>query len=112
MRIAVPTSNGVLAEHFGHCEAFSFMDVNEATNTISSATQEPAPPHEPGLLPRWLEERGVNVVISGGMGSRAQGLFKEAGIQVVTGAESRPPEVVARDYIAGALTTRPTSCHH
>ena len=41
-----------------------------------------------------LGERGANVIIAGGMGSRAQGLFNENGIKVVTGAPAdrrRPP---------------------
>ena len=45
-----------------------------------------APQHEPGMLPRWLKGLGANAIIAGGMGSRAQGLFAEEGIQVIVGA--------------------------
>jgi len=41
-----------------------------------------APPHEPGLLPRWLHEQGAHLIIAGGMGHRAQELFVQNGIQV------------------------------
>jgi ATP-binding protein involved in chromosome partitioning len=112
MRIAIPVSGGVLAQHFGHCEEFALMDVDAATKTVVKAAQEAAPPHEPGLLPRWLHERGVTNVIAGGMGSRARGLFQEAGIEVVTGAESRPAAAVVADYLAGTLATTAKTCDH
>ncbi len=47
------------------------------------------PPHEPGLLPTWLQEQGADIIIAGGMGSRAQELFLGKGIHVVTGASRR-----------------------
>ena len=112
MRIAIPISDGVLAQHFGHCEQFVLIDVNTATKAVLTSSQEAAPPHEPGLLPRLFRERGVGVVITGGMGARARALFQEAGIEVVTGAESRPFESVVQDYLAGNLATVANSCDH
>ena len=44
------------------------------------------PPHEPGVIPRWLHEQGATTIIAGGMGMRAQQIFAENNITVVTGA--------------------------
>jgi ATP-binding protein involved in chromosome partitioning len=112
MRIAIPLTNGLLAGHFGHCEHFAFIDVDTSKKTILSSAQEAAPEHEPGLLPRWLRDRGVSVVIAGGMGSRARNLFAQAGVEVLTGAESREPEAIASDYLNGKLVTGANSCDH
>lgn len=112
MRIAIPTCGGVLAEHFGHCEQFAFIDVDPATKAVLGSSQEAAPAHEPGLLPRWLRERGTQVVIAGGMGARAQTLFQRAGIEVLTSAESQTPESLVRGYLAGTLATGARSCSH
>jgi ATP-binding protein involved in chromosome partitioning len=112
MRIAIPLSNGQLAAHFGHCEQFALLDVDLSAKKIVKFTQEPAPDHEPGLLPRWLHERGATVVIAGGMGSRARGLFEQAGIEVVTGVESRGPEAIAQEYLNGSLITGANCCDH
>ncbi|MBN2566231.1 MAG: ATPase [Candidatus Eisenbacteria bacterium] len=71
-----------------------------------------APPHQPGLLPAWLTEHGVNVVIAGGMGQRAQELFRESGIEVVAGARSDDPAETVRSYVGGALETGPNVCDH
>jgi ATP-binding protein involved in chromosome partitioning len=70
------------------------------------------PPHEPGLLPTWLQEQGVDVIIAAGMGSRAQGLFLGKGIHVVTGASSEAPAKVVGEYLRGELMTGANVCDH
>lgn len=112
MRIAVPVSGGKLSPHFGHCEVFCLMDVDESSRTLVNVDRVDAPAHEPGLLPRWLAERGVNVIIAGGMGGRAQSLFAERGIEVVVGAPSDSPEAVASAYLGGTLVTGENVCDH
>jgi predicted Fe-Mo cluster-binding NifX family protein len=112
MKIAIPLSNGGLSMHFGHCEAFALVDVDPATKEILGRNDIDAPPHEPGLLPAWLAERGVTVVISGGMGRRARDLFDGHGIEVVVGASVGAPEKLVSDYLAGTLATGENICDH
>jgi predicted Fe-Mo cluster-binding NifX family protein len=63
-------------------------------------------------LPRWLHELGVDVIIAGGMGHRALDLFRENGIQVVTGAPSMVPEELVRSYLDNTLMTAENLCDH
>ncbi len=112
MRIAIPLADGRLAMHFGHCERFALIDADAETREILKREEITAPPHEPGLLPRWLGERGANMIIAGGMGSRAQGLFAERGIRVVTGASADSPERVVQAYLDGTLVTGDNVCDH
>ena len=63
------------------------------------------PMHEPGVLPRWLHENNVNVIIAGGMGQRAIMLFNQAGIEVVTGASVADPEDLVSNYLQNNLQT-------
>jgi predicted Fe-Mo cluster-binding NifX family protein len=112
MRIAVPVSNGRLAQHFGHCEKFALVDVDPVTKEITASTEVEAPEHQPGLLPPWLKERGVNLIIAGGMGSRAHSLFQEASIEVVTGAPSDSAAAIIRQYLDGNLVTGDNACDH
>ena len=86
MKIAVPLANGLLAMHFGHCQQFALVDVDDETKQITQTSELTPPPHEPGVLPMWLHEQGADVIIAGGMGNRAQSLFAQNGIQVVVGA--------------------------
>jgi ATP-binding protein involved in chromosome partitioning len=110
MRYALPTENGKLAMHFGHAGEFTLIDVENGQ--ISRTQAVTPPPHEPGLLPRWLKEQGATVIIAGGMGQRAQGLFAENGIQVVVGAEAVPVEDLVRQHLAGSLKTGENVCDH
>jgi predicted Fe-Mo cluster-binding NifX family protein len=112
MRIAMPVANGTLCLHFGHAPEFALIDTDPESRKVLRQEIVAAPPHEPGLLPRWLAQQGANVILAGGMGARAQGLFTEAGIRVVTGAPSAPPEQVAEAFLAGTLQVGKNVCDH
>jgi len=111
-KIAVPVSGGMLAEHFGHCEEFAVFDAGDPSEGIKPVEVLDAPPHQPGLLPGWLHEMGVGVVIAGGLGSRAIQLFREKGIDVVIGAASGKPEEVVRSFLNGTLQHGQNACDH
>jgi predicted Fe-Mo cluster-binding NifX family protein len=112
MRIAIPLVDGKLAMHFGHCEHFAIVDVDPTEKKVIKREDVKAPPHQPGLLPLWLAERGANMIIAGGVGRRAQGLFAEQGIQVVVGASAETPEKLVGDYLAGTLQVGENVCDH
>lgn len=112
MLIALPTSDNVLCMHFGHCEKFAIYEVDSDNRKVVAKTVLIPPPHEPGLLPRWLHGEGVELIIAGGMGQRAQKLFADAGVQVVVGAEPNDPDSVVEEYLNGSLTTGANVCDH
>jgi predicted Fe-Mo cluster-binding NifX family protein len=112
MRIAIPLAQGRLSMHFGHCEQFALVDVDEESKQISSRQLVEAPDHLPGLLPRWLHEQGATLIIAGGMGQRARDLFAEQDIGVVVGAPAEGPEALVEAYLAGTLTPGDNVCDH
>ena len=112
IKIAVPTAQGKLCMHFGHCESFALITVDMAGKTIISQEIAVPPPHEPGVLPRWLHDMKANVIIAGGMGMRAQQLFQQHGIQVVVGAPPEDPKAVVLQWINGTLQTGGNTCDH
>ena len=77
MKIAIPVTNGRLSSHFGHCEQFAVVDVDDVGKSITNSELLTPPVHEPGVLPKWLSEMSVNLVIAGGMGQRALQLFAQ-----------------------------------
>lgn len=113
MKIAIPTADGKLCMHFGHCEVFTLLDVDPDTRTIKKAVELDPPPHEPGVLPHWLAGQGADMIIAGGMGMRAQNLFEEQNIKVIVGASGAltPTEIVAA-HLDGALETGINACDH
>lgn len=111
MKIAIPCAEGKLCMHFGHCEQFAIIDVDE-NGKIKAKEMVTPPPHEPGLLPKWLGERSVTQIVAGGMGMRAQQLFNQAGVQVVTGAPAFEPEEIVKQFTDGTLQTGANACDH
>lgn len=112
MKIAIPVQDGQVGRHFGHCEHFAMYEVNEDRKAILGRTTHKPPAHEPGVLPRWLHELGANVIITGGMGHRAQQLFAQHGITVVVGAPAEAPERLASAYLSGTLQPGENVCDH
>ncbi len=112
MRYAIPVSGGLVSPHFGHCEYFALIDVDESKRNIIGKELIPSPGHQPGLLPEWLAEQGVAFVISGGMGSRAQTLFRQNRIGVIVGAVESDPEKAVLSYLDGQLAIGDNICDH
>jgi ATP-binding protein involved in chromosome partitioning len=110
LRIAVPTAEGKLTAHFGHCRQFAIVEV--ADGKIKKTTMVEPPPHEPGVLPEWLHQQGVGLIIAGGMGQRAQGHFTDKGIEVIIGAPPLTPEELVGQYLSGTLRTGDNICDH
>ena len=108
MKVAVACINDNVAEHFGHCENFKIYDVEE--NKIVSKTIIENPGHEKGFLPKFLNEKGVNVVISGGMGEGAINLFNEFNIKILTGNYGNCDEIIEK-YLNGNLTSNVDVCN-
>ncbi|OIN96639.1 MAG: chromosome partitioning protein ParA [Deltaproteobacteria bacterium CG1_02_45_11] len=107
---AIPVSDGNLCSHFGHCDQFALI---ETTNgEIKGKSMLTPPPHEPGVLPKWLNEQGANIIIAGGMGERAQQLFTQNGIKVITGAPMDSPDSLVHQYFSDSLVTGENVCDH
>jgi predicted Fe-Mo cluster-binding NifX family protein/predicted RNA-binding Zn-ribbon protein involved in translation (DUF1610 family) len=112
MKIAVPVQAQRVSMHFGHCEEFALYEVDKNDRVILGRTVHRPPAHEPGVLPGWLHQLGAHVIITGGMGQRAQQLFAQNDIDVVLGAPAGRPEDVAMAYLKGTLQAGENACDH
>lgn len=108
--LAVPLTGGRLSDHFGHCEQFAIIDVDPVSKTILHTARVTPPPHEPGLLPRWLHEQGVKVIIAGGMGQRALDLFAQNGITVKGGRPEGTAKELVQAFLEGSLASLSNGC--
>ena len=108
IRIAVASDGGLVTEHFGHCADFIVFD--SENNAIVKTETVPNPGHRPGFLPNYLNDLGVNVIISGGMGGGAIDIFNEKNIEVIEGA-SGTAEAAAEAYLRGDLVSTGSVCH-
>ena len=112
MKFAIPVNGGVLSPHFGHCEQFALIDADEEKKTIIQKEFVNSPEHQPGLLPVWLAEKNVLMVLAGGMGDMAQTLFRENNINVMVGVVESDPEKAVLNYLNGSLATGENVCDH
>lgn len=110
LKVAIPLAEGRLCNHFGHCQQVAVIRVKEGV--IDGEEFHTPPPHEPGVLPRWLGDLGVNLIFAGGMGHRALTLFAERGIRVITGNPTLDPEAIVTSYLAGNLISGVNVCDH
>ena len=108
--LVVPVSDGKLSSHFGHCEQFAFIETQNGKIVKTEMRNPPA--HEPGVLPKWLQEQGADVAIVGGMGGNAQQLLQDNGIEVIMGAPKDSPESLANQYLTNTLIAGENRCDH
>jgi Mrp family chromosome partitioning ATPase/predicted Fe-Mo cluster-binding NifX family protein len=108
MKIAVASEGKMVTEHFGHCEGFNIFDTENGK--IVKSEFVPNPGHRPGFLPNFLNDKGVNVIISGGMGGGAIDIFNEKNIEVIVGATGAA-EAAVNSYLKGELQSTGSVCH-
>ena len=111
MKIAIPVNeSGNLDSHFGHCRYFAIHETDNL-QIISEEIVEP-PPHEPGVLPKWLAEKEVTHVIAGGMGNRANKIFKRYNIDVQIGAPVMQAGELVNGFLNNTLQFSQNHCNH
>ncbi|WP_321374070.1 NifB/NifX family molybdenum-iron cluster-binding protein [uncultured Draconibacterium sp.] len=110
-KIAVPVDeNGILDGHFGHCKYFALLDVKETT--ITNEERVTPPPHEPGVLPKWLAEKGVTDVLAGGMGHKAIQIFNYNDVNVFVGAPQLSAAELVQGYLKKTIEFTANYCDH
>jgi len=108
MKIAVSTDSGMVSPHFGRCPQFTIIEIKE--NKVIDKKVIDNPGHNPGFLPEFLRKAGVNSIIAGGMGGRAQELFDQVGIETIMGIEGKVDEVI-KSILEGTLKAGESICN-
>lgn len=108
MKIAIASERNKVAQHFGHCAEFTIYEIDN--NQIKSINNVANPGHRPGFLPVFLNDLGVNVIISGGMGQGAIDIFNDKNIEVIVGATGNVQDIVEL-YLQGNLNSTGSICH-
>lgn len=107
MRIAIAKEDDRVSGHFGHCQGFQVYEVMEKEVVSSTFLENPG--HIPGFLPKYLSENQVDVIIAGGMGAKAQDLFKESNIEVVVGIQG-DIEATIKAFVQGSIESNQSVC--
>ena len=109
MKIAIPTEGIYISPHFGRCSSFTITEI-EGNKVVNKETID-NPGHEPGLIPEFLKNLGINTIIAAGMGSRATDLFNDYGISYVLGVDGKVDDII-ESFIKGELKGGDSLCDH
>ena len=109
MRLAVTYENGNVFQHFGHTEEFKVYEVEDGKVTGTEIVGSNGSGH--GALASLLDDKGIDVLICGGIGGGAQAALTEKGIELCAGAEGDADEAV-KAYLRGELVNTGANCNH
>lgn len=107
-RIAIPMAEGKLSLHFGHCEQFAVIDLEDGVVVKESLVNPPE--HVPGSYPNFLAQQGVQEVLVGGIGEKAIKIFNANNIKVHKGAQAKSMADLVDDYKNDRLITGMNNC--
>lgn len=107
-KIAVASEGEMVAEHFGHCQNFNIYEIENGEIVKSESIDNPG--HKPGFLPNFLNDMGINVIISGGMGRGAVDIFSDKGIETIVGASGESKSAVQL-YLNDSLKSNNRVCN-
>jgi predicted Fe-Mo cluster-binding NifX family protein len=96
--------SGQMSQHFGRCPYYLIVDVEgDEIKKTDSVNNPYYNNHVPGMVPQFINEQAVNVMIAGGMGPRAIDMFSNLGMEVVTGAIGNVGNVL-QAYLRGEIS--------
>jgi len=112
-KVAVPvTMNNQVDDHFGHCEFYGVYTISEKNEIVNVETIK----SEQGCgcksnIASVLADKGVSIMLAGGIGGGAINVLNTWGIDVVRGCSGNAAEVV-KLFIEGEILDNGVSCSH
>jgi len=110
MKIALPSIEGRVDAHFGHCEYFTVFTVDENNEIIKE--EKVSSPEGCGCksnIVHTLSQMGVGIMLAGNMGEGAVNVLGSQGIKVLRGCSGNVKTVVEQ-WLAGGLDDSGESC--
>ncbi len=87
--------DSVMSYHFGHCPYFIIVEIDgQKINKVESIENPLAESHNPGELPEFMKNLGVDIIATGGMGPKAQEFFSSFGIKPIIGVYGKVKDVL------------------
>ena len=111
MKIAVTYENGEIFQHFGHTKQFKIYEFDDADKILDVEIVDTNGSGH-GALAGFLVEKGVDVLICGGIGGGAQMALAQAGIQLYGGVVGEADSAVVA-FLKNQLAFNPDiKCNH
>ncbi|MFA5629452.1 MAG: NifB/NifX family molybdenum-iron cluster-binding protein [Dehalococcoidales bacterium] len=111
MKFAIPVVNGLLSSHWGQASDFLIIEVGDNKQIIGKETMT-VTEHDCQGTPMAIAQKGVNVVLAGGMGMGPRSVFENNGVEVVMGVTETDPETAVVKYLYHRLERGDNVCGH
>jgi predicted Fe-Mo cluster-binding NifX family protein len=112
MKYAIPVIGSRISAHFGQSTEFMILDADEKSGKVTKNETMSTTPHNCGNLPGLLADKGVSVVLAGGMGLGPRTAFQQRNIQVVLGVTEADPEKAVKSHLNRTLISGRNICEH
>jgi predicted Fe-Mo cluster-binding NifX family protein len=111
-KIAIPTKDKLIDDHFGHCEYYTIFEIN-GNNQLARKDNLVAPEGCgcKSNIASTLKDMGVSILLAGSMGDGAANMLAKHGIKAIRGCKGNA-EDAALAYLAGSISDSGTSCQH
>ena len=110
MKIALPSYQNQVDEHFGHCEYFTVFTIDDKKNILTEEIVTPPPGCGcKSNIAQTLAQMGVKYMLAGNMGQGAVNILGMNGIQVLRGCSGNVKDV-AQSWLSGSLNDSGISC--
>ncbi|MDA8123726.1 MAG: NifB/NifX family molybdenum-iron cluster-binding protein [Deltaproteobacteria bacterium] len=110
MKIALPSCQHQVDEHFGHCEYFTVFTVNDRKEILAEERVSSLPGCGcKSNIAQRLTEMGVKMMLAGNMGQGAVNVLNNCGIEVLRGCSGDVQEVTEQ-WLAGTLQDSGIAC--
>ena len=111
MKIAIPTREGRVDDHFGHCDHYTIFTIEEGEVVATQTLPAPQGCGCKSGIAGVLAEMGVEVMLAGNMGQGAKNVLERNGIRVVRGCAGNV-EVLVQTYLRGFVFDNGQACDH
>ena len=111
-KIAIPTRENVVDDHFGHCQFYTIFTIG-ADNKIEKKEILPSPAGCgcKSNIASVFQQMGVSLMLAGNMGNGALNVLNDHGITVIRGCSGDILQTVEA-YLSGAISDSGEGCHH
>jgi predicted Fe-Mo cluster-binding NifX family protein len=110
MKIALPSSQNQIDEHFGHCENFTVFTIDDQKKiTAEEKIASPTGCSCKSNIAQTLAEQGVKLMLAGNVGQGAVNVLNNQGIDVLRGCSGDVKDVV-ESWLAGKLNDSGIAC--
>ncbi len=108
MKVAISTDSGRVSGHFGRCPEFTLAEIDDGE--IKDKKEIENPGHKPGYIPRFLNDRDIDCLITGGIGRKAISMFDDFGVKVITGLEGKDTGKAIEQFVNGEIESGENPC--